>query len=137
MSRGTLLGVGLHLSALLLFVAMDTLVKLLTARYAVPQLMWARFLFGLLVVALALRLAAGRRGLPWRSRAPGLQALRSLLLAACNLMFSTALAHLPLTDATAIGFASPSSPWRWPPPGCARGWAGAGGSASASAWRGC
>ena len=106
MSRGTLLGVGLHLSALLLFVAMDTLVKLLTARYAAPQLMWARFLFGFLVVALALRLSGGRR-LPWRSRAPGLQALRSLLLAACNLMFSTALAHLPLTDATAIGFASP------------------------------
>lgn len=102
---GPLLGVALHLSALLLFVVMDTLVKLLTAHYAVPQLMWARFLFGFLVVALVLRLQAGY--LPWRSHAPWLQALRSLLLAACNLMFSTALVHLPLTDATAIGFAAP------------------------------
>ena len=34
-----LAGVALHLSALALFVVMDTLVKLLTARYAVPQLM--------------------------------------------------------------------------------------------------
>jgi len=102
---GPVAGVALHLAALLLFVVMDTLVKLLTARFAVPQLMWARFLFGFLAVAIALRLVTGH--LPWRSRAPGLQALRSLLLAACNLMFSTALAYLPLTDATAIGFASP------------------------------
>lgn len=102
---GTLLGVALHLSALVVFVCMDTLVKLLTAQFAVPQLMWARFLFSFLAAALVLRLVTGH--LPWRSRAPGLQAVRSLLLAACNLMFSTALVYLPLTDTTAIGFASP------------------------------
>ena len=102
---GTLLGVALHLSALALFVVMDTLVKLLTAAYAVPQLMWARFLFSLLAAAVAIRLVTGH--LPWRSRVPGLQAIRSLMLAACNLMFSTALAHIPLADATAVGFASP------------------------------
>ena len=105
MRGGPLLGVTLNLAALLLFVVMDTLVKLLTASFAVPQIMWARFLFGFLLVAAAIRLVTGQ--LPWRSHAPGLQALRSLLLAACNLMFSTALAYLPLTDATAIGFASP------------------------------
>ncbi|MBX9702377.1 MAG: DMT family transporter [Acetobacteraceae bacterium] len=105
MKGGPLLGVALNLAALLLFVVMDTFVKLLTAEFAVPQIMWARFLFGFLLVVVAVRLSAGH--LPWRSRAPGLQTLRSLLLAACNLMFSTALAHLPLTDATAIGFASP------------------------------
>lgn len=102
---GRLAGVGLQTGALLLFVAMDTLLKLLTADYPVPQLMWARFLFGLLFTTIALQLAAGR--LRWRSRAPGLQALRSLLLAGCNFLFSTALAHLPLADVTAIGFASP------------------------------
>jgi drug/metabolite transporter (DMT)-like permease len=105
MPRGPLAGVALQLTALVLFVCMDTLVKLLAARYAVPQLMWARFLFGFLVVAAVLRLTMGH--LPWRSRAPGLQALRSLLLACCNLMFSTALVYLPLADATAIGFAAP------------------------------
>ena len=36
---GKLAGVALHLSALMLFVVMDTLVKRLTAHYAVPQLM--------------------------------------------------------------------------------------------------
>ena len=35
---GRLAGVALHLSALALFVVMDTLVKRLTAHYAVPQL---------------------------------------------------------------------------------------------------
>ena len=45
--------------------------------------------------------------LPWRSRAPWMQAWRSLMLAGANLMFSSALPYLPLADATAIGFASP------------------------------
>ncbi|MBD0273565.1 MAG: DMT family transporter [Acetobacteraceae bacterium] len=100
-----LVGVALHLSALALFVVMDTLVKKLTARYAVPQLMWARFLFSLLGAALVIRLTSG--SLPWRSRAPGLQAVRSALLALSNLLFSSALARIPLADATAVGFASP------------------------------
>ncbi len=101
----TLIGVLLQLSALALFVCMDSLVKALTAQFAVPQLMWARFLFSLLAAALFIRLTTGH--LPWRSRAPGVQAIRSLLLAGCNLMFSTALAEVPLADCTAIGFASP------------------------------
>ena len=69
---GRLVGVALHLSALALFVVMDTLVKRLTAHYAVPQLMWARFLFSLLGAALVVGVMTG--GLPWRSRAPRLQA---------------------------------------------------------------
>ena len=103
--NGRLAGVALHLSALALFVVMDTLVKRLTAHYAVPQLMWARFLFSLLGAALVIRVTTG--SLPWRSRAPGLQAARSLLLALSNLLFSSALARIPLADATAVGFASP------------------------------
>jgi len=103
--NGWLAGVALQVVALAVFVCMDTLLKLLTAWYAVPQLMWARFVFSLLAVALLFRLTMGR--LPWRSRAPWLQAWRSLMLAGSNLMFSSALRYLPLTDATAIGFASP------------------------------
>lgn len=102
---GRLAGVALQLVALAVFVCMDTLLKLLTAHFAVPQLMWARFLFSLILAALFFRLWTGR--VPWRSRALWLQAARSLLLAASNLLFSTALMHLPLTDCTAIGFASP------------------------------
>jgi len=57
------------------------------------------------VVALTLRLLMGR--LPWRSRAPGQQLLRSMLLLGCTLTFAEALAHIPIADATAVGFASP------------------------------
>jgi len=98
-------GVLFQLGALLLFVVMDTMLKLMTADFAVLQIIWARFLFSFLAVALVLRLSMGR--LPWRSRAPGLQALRSLLLAGCSIFFTSALAHIPLADATAVGFASP------------------------------
>lgn len=98
-------GVLLQISALLLFVVMDTLLKLLAGDFPVLQIIWARFLFAFLTVAIALRLSMGR--IPWRSRAPGLQALRSLLLAGCSILFTAALAHIPLADATAVGFASP------------------------------
>jgi hypothetical protein len=76
-----LVGVLLQLLALALFVAMDTLLKLMTLSFAVPQLMWARFLFSFIAVTIAMRVITG--SLPWRSRAPGLQTIRSLLLAAC------------------------------------------------------
>ncbi|WP_149537713.1 DMT family transporter [Siccirubricoccus phaeus] len=103
--NGRLAGVALIVAALATFTCMDTLIKLLTARFAVPQLMWARFLFSLLSVAVMFQVTMGR--LPWRSRAPLLQGTRSLLLAGANWLFSSALAHIPLADATAIGFASP------------------------------
>jgi drug/metabolite transporter (DMT)-like permease len=122
-----LAGVALQLAALATFVAMDTIIKLMTAHFAVPQVMWARFLFGFLTVALALRISMGH--LPWRSRAPGTQTLRSLILAACNYLFTLALVHIPLADATAVGFASPlltvalAAVWLKEPVGWRR-WAG-------------
>jgi drug/metabolite transporter (DMT)-like permease len=97
-------GVALQLAALMLFVLMDTLFKLLSGFHA-GQLAWARFTFSALAVVIALRVTAGR--LPWRTRAPGLQVLRSLLLLGCTLSFAEALAHIPIADATAVGFASP------------------------------
>jgi drug/metabolite transporter (DMT)-like permease len=66
---------------------------------------WARFTFHLVVMATAIRLASGT--LPWRSRAPRTQTARSLCLALSNPLFTTALVHVPLADASAVGFASP------------------------------
>ncbi|NMJ41364.1 DMT family transporter [Roseomonas sp. JC162] len=103
--QSRLAGVALQLAALATFVAMDTIIKLLTAGFPVVQVMWARFFFGVLTVTLAMRVITGQ--IPWRSRAPGLQTLRSLTLAFCNLLFTMALVHIPLADATAVGFASP------------------------------
>jgi drug/metabolite transporter (DMT)-like permease len=104
MSR-TLQGVLLQLVALALFVAMDALLKVLVAGHPVPQLMFVRFCFHTALVLVALRLLTGRT--PWRSRAPGLQTLRSLSLALANASLSVALIHIPLADATAVAFAAP------------------------------
>ncbi len=105
MSR-TLQGVLLQLVALGFFVSMDTLLKLLVARYPVPQLMFVRFLSHTVLMAAGLWLFT--RSLPWRSRAPGMQTLRSLLLAVANAALAVSLIYIPLADATAVIFASPA-----------------------------
>lgn len=90
---------------------MDATTKALVSAFGatpplpVTEVTWARFLFHLIAVSLAM-LATGRR-LPLRAHAPGLQVLRSLALASCNLLFALALVHVPLADATAINFAGP------------------------------
>jgi drug/metabolite transporter (DMT)-like permease len=107
---GTLAGVVLYLCALAMFASMDASTKSLVGaagglQLPVTEVMWARFLFSLLAVVIAL-VATGQR-LPWRARAPRLQILRSLCLASCNLLFALALVHVRLADATAINFAGP------------------------------
>lgn len=104
MSR-TLQGVLLQLVALALFVSMDALLKLLVAAYSVPQLMFVRFLIHTVFVAAAIVIFTG--SLPWRSRSPVLQTLRSASLAIANAALSVALIHVPLADATAVMFAAP------------------------------
>lgn len=104
MSR-TLEGVLLQLLALGLFVAMDALLKLLVAAWPVAQVMFLRFVAHTLLVAVGVRLFTG--ALPWRSRAPGLQTLRSGLLALANGALAVSLIHVPLADATAVSFAAP------------------------------
>lgn len=104
MSR-TFQGVLLQLVALALFVSMDALLKLLVAAYSVPQLMFVRFLIHTVFVAAAIMIFTG--SLPWRSRSPVLQTLRSASLAIANAALSVALIHVPLADATAVMFAAP------------------------------
>lgn len=104
MSR-TLQGVLLQLLALALFVAMDSLLKVMVASYPVPQLMFLRFAAHVVFVVLAVRVFTG--SLPWRSRAPLLQTLRSATLAGASASFIVALMHVPLADATAVMFAAP------------------------------
>ncbi|MBO1076381.1 DMT family transporter [Roseomonas marmotae] len=101
----TLTGIAFNLCALVIFVTMDTLGKLLVAHYPVPQVVFVRFCCHILFVALAIRLLTG--SLPWRSRAPWLQLGRGLCLILASLLFVGALAYLPLADATTVGFAAP------------------------------
>ncbi len=120
-------GVGLYLGAVGVFSSMDAVTKLLVTGLPTLEVMWGRFGFHLLVMAAALRITRGP--LPWRARKPGLQVVRSLSLALCNLLFALALRAVPLADATAINFVGPvitvalAAVWLREPVGWRR-WAG-------------
>ena len=108
----------------LCFVAMDTLAKALTQSYPVAQVVWARYIFHFLITVAVL--GAGRR-LSLRTRRLKLQIFRSTLLIAATICFFTALAYMPLVEASVIAHAAPLvvtalsvpllretvGPWRW------------------------
>ena len=98
-------GIGLMVLAIFLFGIMDGLAKYLSADYPSQQIVWARYLFHLLVM-LVLVPKTGLFGLVRTSR-PGLHVLRGALLAAATLCMFTAVRYIPLADAYAIGFVSP------------------------------
>jgi drug/metabolite transporter (DMT)-like permease len=104
--HGLLHGVALMTGATALFTTMNTGVKVLSAGLPVAQLVWARNLVHLLfVVAL---FGPGRGG--WRlfaTRCPAVQFSRSLLFITSTACFFAAIGHVPLADATAIGFTAP------------------------------
>lgn len=99
-------GVLLVVTATLLFIVMNSLVKLLSHHLPSLQLIWARTL-GHLVFVVCL-FAPGHGG--WRllvTARPAIQIARSLLLVASTSFMFTALGWVPLADATAISFTSP------------------------------
>jgi drug/metabolite transporter (DMT)-like permease len=112
MTRGTLhahplRGVLLVMLAVFLFSAMDTLAKHMLKREAYPigPLIWARYAVHL---AFMLALLAPRMGLELvRTRRPGLQIVRGLLLVGSTGFFYLSLSHLPLAEAAAISFVGP------------------------------
>ena len=88
----------------LLFVSMDSLAKQLSQTYPVPQVVWARYVFHVLLLALYLR---GRVPRTLRTGHLGLQLLRSVFLLGATGMFFTALSFIPLAEASAIMFVAP------------------------------
>lgn len=104
--RGQILrGILLSLAATCIFSCNDALAKWLTGYHPVPQLVWARFTFQLLLMLLLFR--PSRPFALLRTQRPWLQGLRSLLLLASSLLFFLAIRYIPLADAAAIGQASP------------------------------
>lgn len=98
--------VGLIVLAVLCFSSVDTIIKTLAPRYPVPLLIWARF--GVQAAALLIWLAPRMgRGLVATSHL-GLQTVRGLLLLVSSVFFMNALRFLPLADATAINYSTPT-----------------------------
>lgn len=100
-----LLGILLMLLAVLSFTALDSTAKLLVQHYPVVEVVWARYLFNLILLAAAIpRLGIG--GLVRTSR-PVLQVVRALLLLTATASVFTAVRFLSLADTYAISFVSP------------------------------
>ncbi len=98
-------GILLMLGAGFAFTLLDATGKHLTGSLPVIEVSWGRYLFHLLVLPLFLGGQSLRSAL--RSARPGLQLLRSALLLGSTFFFFLAVKHIPLADATAIGFVSP------------------------------
>jgi drug/metabolite transporter (DMT)-like permease len=96
----------LKLMAAFLFAMMSVLVRWVGARYPVGQIVFFRSAFAILpvVIIYAWRrelMAAIRIGRPWHHLGRGLTAVGAMF---CNF---SALARLPVVDATAISYVSP------------------------------
>ena len=97
-------GIVLMVLAVNLFPVSDASSKYLTRDYHVLQILWARNLGQLVVMAAIL---ARQGGTLFRSRKIGLQALRGVLVLLSTIFMLGALAYLPLVEAIAISFAYP------------------------------
>lgn len=100
-------GMLLIMLAVFMFSAMDTLAKHMLKREAYPisPLIFARYGVHLLFM---IALLAPRMGLDLvRTRRPGLQVVRGLLLVGSTGFFYLSLTYLPLAEAAAISFVGP------------------------------
>jgi drug/metabolite transporter (DMT)-like permease len=99
-----LIGIAWMLATMFWFVTLDSTAKYLMQSYPVVQVIWARFFFHLVFVALLM----GRQlPLQIRSQWPSNQYLRSLFMFATTVMFFIGIHILPLTTAATIMFLSP------------------------------
>lgn len=86
------------------FTLMNTLVRELSARYGLFELLFVRSLFGLIFVLL-LVWPAGIRSL--KTTRPALQVVRGLLGFVAMYLWFFAVSNIPLAQATAINFSAP------------------------------
>jgi S-adenosylmethionine uptake transporter len=91
-------------AAVLVFVAMDSCTKWVSAHHGVPQVIFVRAAVGI-VVAVACAVVGGWALL--RARQPKLQALRAVLSMLSSSTFFYAFSRLPLADAYAIFYVAP------------------------------
>jgi drug/metabolite transporter (DMT)-like permease len=99
----TLVGIAMALGAMVLFSGMDGLSKYLTADYHPLEIAALRQFFA----ALALLPFIIRAPSALRTARPLLQIGRGLCMFCSSILFIVGLAHLPIAEASAIGFVSP------------------------------
>ena len=98
-------GIAFVLLGMLAISINDLLVKQLSGGYPLHQIVFARSAIGLCFTLALVQAEGGWRVL--RTRQPGLQAMRGLMVVVSNMSFFAALAVLPLADTTALFFVAP------------------------------
>lgn len=98
-------GIFMIMTAVAMFTVMDAMAKYLSRYYPVPGIVWARYAFHLLFVLVILgpRMKLGLV----RTKRPGLQIVRGMLLAASSMLFFSALKFMPMAEASSISFVAP------------------------------
>ena len=103
--RNRLKAIGFMLMALLCFSALDATAKWLSPRIGTLETTWVRYLVAFLMVSAFLN-PVTKPGL-MRTRRPGLQAIRSIILFASTYLNFLALEHLQLAQTITIMFLQP------------------------------
>jgi drug/metabolite transporter (DMT)-like permease len=98
-------GIALMLAAVSTFSCLDATSKYLAALYAVPTIVWARYVSQMLLMAAVLGPRMGMGLL--RTSNLRLQLVRGAVLTASSLLFLTALTRMPLAEAASIAFMAP------------------------------
>ncbi len=88
------------------FAVLDGVIKTLAVRHPVPLLVWARWGFQVLAMLIWLAPTMGT-GMVHTRQLP-MQLIRGVLLLGSSLCFMTALKYLPLADATALNYTTPT-----------------------------
>lgn len=97
-------GVALILASTFFLACSDVTAKHLAASMPIVVIGWLRYVGFCLIVSVVV---LAQRPAPVRSHHPGLQLLRGLGLVSSVLLFTSALPHLAIADASAITFVSP------------------------------
>ena len=97
--------IGLIVGAVLCFTVLDATIKVLTDRYPIPLLVWARYTVQLVVIFIWLLPKMGAS--LFRTPRLKMQLARGALLPFSSLCFFSALKYLPLAEATAINYGTP------------------------------
>ncbi len=98
-------GIAFIVTGILAISVNDMLIKLLSGGYPLHQLVFTRSCIGIIFGLMLVQFEGGWQIL--RTRTPGLHVLRCLMIVVANLTFFSALAVLPLAEATAIFFIAP------------------------------
>jgi S-adenosylmethionine uptake transporter len=98
-------GIAFILAGMVSISVNDMLIKQLSGAYPLHQMVFIRSAIGIVFSLMLVQMEGGWQIL--KTQRPALHALRGILLVISNMTYFTALAVLPLADATALFFAAP------------------------------